>query len=310
MIARVFVFGAGRAGRALARALRASGEVDVVGVHGRRRPAQLLPDEVAPTIGTVDREIERADTVLVTVQDAQLGAALDELAALPLASGAVVLHASGSHTPPELQLLTEQGHPTGTFHPLVPLADPARGPDRLRGCWVGIDGAPAAMTRARILARALGAHVLEIPSGRKTEYHAAAVLAANFPVVLVSLAERVLGDIGLPPDRARDALGHLLLATAENVRAAGASQALTGPVARGDVETVRAHLGALVHVPEARAVYAALSRAALPMAAARGTDPARLAAIAAALDIVEPGARKGATAEVARQAQAGSDARR
>ncbi|MBK5188088.1 MAG: DUF2520 domain-containing protein, partial [Gemmatimonadaceae bacterium] len=80
----------------------------------------------------------------------------------------------------------------------------------------------------------------------------------------------------------------LLGAAAENVSALEPAAALTGPVARGDVETVRAHLDALADVPEILALYRALSREALPLAAAGGADRARLEALARALGSEAP----------------------
>jgi predicted short-subunit dehydrogenase-like oxidoreductase (DUF2520 family) len=102
------------------------------------------------------------------------------------------------------------------------------------------------------------------------------VIASNFPIVLLAMATRVLTSAGVSEEAARGALGTLLTAAAENVRAAGPSAALTGPVARGDVETVRAHLEALADAPEVLELYRALSREALPLAASAGADRGRL----------------------------------
>jgi predicted short-subunit dehydrogenase-like oxidoreductase (DUF2520 family) len=276
MSVQVFVLGAGRAGVGLARALRASGgEIEVVGVHGRHEPGG--PDDV--TVGPLPATLSRATVVLVTVRDAQIDDALHELAAAPLASGAVVLHASGSQDPAALAVVRARGHPAGTFHPLVPFADPARAPEMLRGAWIGIDGDVEACAAARLLARALGAHTLEIPPGEKPRYHAAAVIVSNFPAVLLALGERVLREAGLAPAIATSALRPLFFAAVDNLRARPGAQALTGPIVRGDVETVRRHLDALASDPDALATYRTLSRSALDLAAAAGTDTDKLEAI-------------------------------
>jgi predicted short-subunit dehydrogenase-like oxidoreductase (DUF2520 family) len=188
----------------------------------------------------------------------------------------VVLHASGSAEPPALELLRAQGHPGGTFHPLLPLTDPTRATEQLRRAWVGIDGDEAARVVSRELAAAIGARVLEIPEGVKARYHAAAVFASNFPMVLLATAMKLLTSAGVPEDTARGALGTLLVAAAENASALGPSAALTGPVARGDVETVRAHLGVLADVPEVLELYRVLSRGAVGVAEEGGADAERL----------------------------------
>ncbi|HEX6815227.1 MAG TPA: DUF2520 domain-containing protein [Gemmatimonadaceae bacterium] len=256
MTERVFVLGAGRAGRGLARALRLGG-VDVVGLHGRHTGD--IQDHV--TVGALPAALGDATTVLVTVRDAQLDAALRELAVSPLGDDAVVLHASGSADPPALVELRSRGHAAGTFHPLVPLADPDRAPALLRDAWIGLDGDDAARARGRALAAALGAHSLDIPAGRKPLYHAAAVLVSNFPPVLLALGERAMAEAGLPRDLARQALLPLWTAAAENARAAQFPASLTGPAVRGDLETIRANMEALAGDPTAQEVYRVVTEA-------------------------------------------------
>jgi predicted short-subunit dehydrogenase-like oxidoreductase (DUF2520 family) len=276
MTARVFVVGAGRAGRALAHAMRVAG-VDVVGVHGRRPAPDITSGEWPP-------QLTSATAVLVTVRDGELDGVLRDLLAAPLRAGAVVIHASGSAEPPALDLLRAQGHPGGTFHPLVPLTDPARATEQLRRSWIGIDGDEGARVVSRELATAIGAQVLEIPPGEKARYHAAAVFVSNFPIVLMSAATRLLELVGIQDSSARGALGMLLIAAAENAAKAAPENALTGPLVRGDVETVRTHLAALAATPEVLEMYRLLSRAALPIAEKAGADRARLEELERALD--------------------------
>lgn len=265
---RVFVVGAGRAGRALAHAMRVGG-VDVVGLHGRREGADI-------TWGSWPASLESATVVLVAVRDAELDGVLTELSGASLSADVVVLHASGNAEPAALDLLREHGHACGTFHPLLPLTDPTRATEQLRRAWIGIDGDEGARATSRELAAAIGAQVLEIPAGEKARYHAAAVFVSNFPVVLMSVGMRLLELVGIQDTSARSALGMLLTAAAQNAAAVSPAQALTGPVVRGDVETVRAHLAALGETPEILELYRALSREALPIAVEAGLDAARV----------------------------------
>jgi len=195
-----------------------------------------------------------------------------------------VLHASGNMEPPALDLLRAHGHDAGTFHPLLPLTDPTRATEQLHRAWIGIDGDEEARVVSRELAAAIGSRVLEIPAGAKARYHAAAVFASNFPMVLLSTATRLLTSAGVSEDAARGALGTLLVSAAQNASVMGPSAALTGPVARGDVDTVRAHLDALADVPEILELYRRLSREALLLAAEAGSDAARLEEVRRALD--------------------------
>jgi len=281
----VFVLGAGRAGRSLARALVVAG-VDVVGVHGRQPDMSAVPPVTA---GPLPDALGKASVVLVTVRDAQLGDALRQLAGARLGPGAVVLHASGSMDPVEASALRARGHAVGTMHPLVPLANPDRSAEVLRDAWIGVDGDAAAVAAAGELVRRLGAHMLTIPPGQKPRYHAAAVFAANFPVVVAALAERLLEEAGVSEGEARAATLGLMGAAVSNLESGRAHDVLTGPIARGDVGSVRGHLAALAHDAPALEAYVTLSRAAVTLARERGTSAERLAEISDALDAAELG---------------------
>jgi predicted short-subunit dehydrogenase-like oxidoreductase (DUF2520 family) len=278
MSERVFILGAGKVGTALARAFRAA-KVEVVGLHGRK--ALNEPDAI--TAGPIPPFFAGATVVYVTVRDAQLEEVLASLASTPMSPGAVVLHASGAAEPAALAALRAQGHPCGTFHPLFAFTDPARAAAGIGSAWFGIDGDPRACEASRTLASALGARTLEIPAGEKVRYHAAAVFVSNFPALLMASGEKLLGKIGLMPDDARAALMPLFAAAAENVKAKPSAQALTGPIVRGDVETVRKHVVALASTPELLALYIALARSAVELAREAGTDPGKLAEILNAL---------------------------
>jgi predicted short-subunit dehydrogenase-like oxidoreductase (DUF2520 family) len=108
-------------------------------------------------------------------------------------------------------------------------------------------------------------------------------MAANFPVVLAALAAAQLEAVGIDPEAARGIIAGLVSAAADSLRSLPARQALTGPVVRGDADTVARHLVALEDDPEALAVYVALSWAAVELAAAGGTDADRLAEILTSL---------------------------
>ena len=284
MTLRVFILGAGRVGRGLAGALRASG-VDVIGLHGRHPDAGITTGALPPTVND-------ADVVIVAVRDAQLEEALREIAAHGRASGRgatrtmpTILHVSGSSTPEALTALRARGHAAGTFHPLVPIAEPAHAADRLRGAWIGLDGDAAAVDVGRQLARHLGASTLVIPSGEKPRYHAAAVFASNFPAVLAALAGELMRSTGVSTADARGAVTALLRASVANLHEGEPAHVLTGPIARGDAATVRAHLAALAGDDRAIAIYRTLSAAAVDLLAADpSSDHSRLAEIKAVLE--------------------------
>jgi len=274
---RVFIIGPGHVGRGLFRAFRASG-VEVVGLHGKR------PSGVATSTGALPKELASANVIVVCVRDPQLDETIDEVIAASrdarVARGTVILHTSAIAEPAGLQSLNEAGFPGGTFHPLVPFSDPEVAAELLRKGWVGIDGENAARSTSRRLAGHIGARTLDIPAGQKAAYHAAAVISSNFPVVLASVAGHLLHDIGVPDSSAYQAVESLMSGALANMKQALPDDALTGPIVRGDVETVGKHVRALQGHGAALDVYRALSAAAVEIARRRGADQKKLAALA------------------------------
>ena len=277
MSERVFIIGPGHVGRGLFRAFRASG-VEVVGLHGKR------PSGVATSTGALPKELASANVIVVCVRDPQLDETIDEVIAASrdarVARGTVILHTSAIAEPAGLQSLNEAGFPGGTFHPLVPFSDPEVAAELLRKGWVGIDGENAARSTSRRLAGHIGARTLDIPAGQKAAYHAAAVISSNFPVVLASVAGHLLHDIGVPDSSAYQAVESLMSGALANMKQALPDDALTGPIVRGDVETVGKHVRALQGHGAALDVYRALSAAAVEIARRRGADQKKLAALA------------------------------
>jgi predicted short-subunit dehydrogenase-like oxidoreductase (DUF2520 family) len=262
---RVFFIGAGNVGRGLAHAFRAAG-LQVLGVHAR------TPREGATTSGSYPAVMSEANVVIIAVSDNALNDVCHTLAALAkekgsaLTHGTIVLHTSGTVTPPALDELRAAGSPCGTFHPLAPFSTAERGAAALHDGWVGIDGDPTACAAARRLAAAIGARTVNIPVRGKARYHAAAVMASNFPVVLAGIAARLLAESGMEERAAEQVVQRLMAGAVSNLEHGSARSVLTGPAARGDAEAISSHRAALHNDPDALSVYDALTRAAASLA--------------------------------------------
>jgi len=277
---RLWIIGPGRLGLALGLRLRRAGAVASLVYSGRRPSAPDHPlfgasDSIARYQSSVDPVPDALTGILIAVPDDAIPAAVEELASVALPEGVPVLHASGSQSLDVLAPLAARGHPVGGMHALAAIADPVEGADRLRGATFGVEGEGAARALAERLVAACGGRVLAIRPGGKALYHAAAVVASNYAVALLSVAERLMAEAGVPAEESQPALAALAAGAVENVAARGPAAALTGPVARGDADTVRRHLARLSGAD--RDLYCLLGREALKLAMARGLDPAAAA---------------------------------
>jgi len=193
------------------------------------------------------------DLVLLAVPD---GAVADAASRVER-SAAVVAHCSGSST---LEVLAPHRF-VGSVHPLVSLRSPESGSERLRGAWFAVAGDPdRGQQVVTDVVESLEGRSVEVPDEHRARYHATAAVASNHLVALLGQVERLAADIDVPV-----AAYHALIAgTVANVESVGAAAALTGPVARGDWDTVRRHVAALP--ADERDTYLALARSAARLA--------------------------------------------
>jgi predicted short-subunit dehydrogenase-like oxidoreductase (DUF2520 family) len=272
------ILGAGRMGQGLALALH---------VGGYR--ALLVPRTAHPLVpplraheGGLAAALQEAALVVLAVPDGAITPMAATLAGnRSIQARHVVLHLSGLLHRAALTPLASTGAGLGSFHPLQTVSDPATAPERLAGAYAGIEGDERALSAAGRLAEVLGMIPVPVPPSAKPVYHAGAAFAANFTVALAGVATRLATAAGLPPQVAQRLYLPLIRGAAANLET-GAPAALTGPIRRGDAETVLAHLKALG--PADRELYLLLAREALRLARQAGLSEAEEARIARVLD--------------------------
>jgi predicted short-subunit dehydrogenase-like oxidoreductase (DUF2520 family) len=216
--------------------------------------------------------------VILAVPDAALAEVAWSLAgAGPAPPGCVALHLAGALSVDPLTPLHGAGYAVGSLHPLQTVADPWHGENRFEGVAFAVAGEPIAVRAARRLVDGIGGKPLVIPSALRPLYHAAAVMASNYLVTLVAAASHALGEAGVPEEDRLPALLPLVQGTVDNLRRLGIAAALTGPIARGDADTVRLHLARLSG--DGRTLYCALGQETVRLARAAGLDGDRAAEI-------------------------------
>jgi predicted short-subunit dehydrogenase-like oxidoreductase (DUF2520 family) len=213
-----------------------------------------------------------ADVVFITTPDAAIESVAEGLASHKgLKRGAVVLHCSGVLASTILAPVCRYGVHAGSLHPLQSFAAPAFPHNPFQGIVMAGEGDDAALIRCREMANELGAQFLPIETENKTLYHAAAVVASNYLVTLLAAATRMLEGSGITPEATLKVLLPLVRGTVNNVEKQGIPEALTGPIARGDWETVESHCRKIRQsLPDLLPFYRLLGAYTLPLAVARG----------------------------------------
>lgn len=188
--------------------------------------------------------MDRADVVLLAVRDDALVTLVAELEPL-VRRGQVVLHLSGSRGAGILEPLRRRGARIGSWHPLMTIPATGVPPAAFRGAMFAVEGEAAAVRAGSRLARALDGRPVRVPTEAKPRYHAAAVFASNYVVTLLGIAEELMEAAGISRRRARAALARLAQAAVANTARVGPARALTGPIVRGDAETVVSNMTAM-----------------------------------------------------------------
>ena len=288
---RVGVIGAGRVGAVLAAALRDAGH-EIVAAAGesdasRNRIAALLPG----VPGAKPTAVARAcDLLLLTVPDDMLSNVVTTLSdSGAIHEGQYVVHTSGRHGLAVLEPARGVGARPVAAHPAMTFTGTSVDLPRLSGAVFGVTAGAGEHALAERLVADLGGRPMWVPEEKRTLYHASLAHGANHLVTLVTEAMEMLAASG--GDNPADTLRPLLTAALDNALAHGDS-ALTGPIVRGDVETVRTHLAEVLQsAPHTLPSYVALGRATLGRVVTDGRVlPIRAAKIRRVFDEAEAAA--------------------
>lgn len=249
----IAIAGAGRLGQAMGRALSEAG-IPVSFIANRTGFAQIG---------------RHASRVLIAVSDKAIQTVAEQIAASP-GSVRIALHTSGAFGPEPLRALAQSSVSCGSMHPLQSIRDP-QDSAALRGIAFAVTGDSDARAWAEEIAAALDGWVFPVDAHCRTMYHAAAVMASNHVVAILDAAGDMMRMAGLPPGSVWTALAPLVRTSIENALRYGPLESLTGPVVRGDSDTVATHVHALKG--DLLNLYRAAALRALRMAEQRGLDP-------------------------------------
>ena len=271
------IAGAGRMAQALGRLLFQRGLPIAVVASRSRSSAQRAARFVGPSVRAVDYSQlpAQAERLILAVADDALAEVAGTLEEAGMDRG-LIIHTSGVWGPEVLSCLAEQGVSCASMHPLQTVAHPKQGVEKLPGSTFAIAGRGKAALWAKELVKLLDGQVLTIKPLAKPLYHAAAVVASNYIVAVIDAALLMMSKAGVAERQARKALEPLVLAAAQNALSRGPVEALTGPVERGDGQTLAAHLSALEALPESvQGLYRAVGQHTVQLARRRGLSKAQ-----------------------------------
>ena len=263
------IVGAGKVGTSLGKALVEAGYT----LESLSCLTQSEAEESRQIIGSGEPSLnniqaaQNGEILFITVPDDRIKDVVLELDSSKLSwQGKTVFHCSGLLPSGVLNPLKSKGASTASFHPIQAFAHKNAMSSIFLGTYFSLEGEEQAVFTAKTMVLDLGGRSIEITPEDKPKFHAAFSIGSNFLVVLVDSAVTLLKSSGLSEEKAIQILRPLLCVTLNNITESSLGSALTGPIARGDIQTVRAHLDALKLFPGVEEVYRLLAVKALEMA--------------------------------------------
>jgi predicted short-subunit dehydrogenase-like oxidoreductase (DUF2520 family) len=263
--ATITLIGAGNLAQAVGPALKAAGyKIDFVAARetaSSRRRAAMLARLLEARTQSLNEAVPTSDIIWICHTDDALSETAKLLARKTGWSGKIVLHSSGALSSDVLLPLKRKGASTASLHPMMTFV-PGVTP-RMEEVPFAVEGESRAVVVARKIVRDLGAESFPIKKAAKPLYHALGSFSSPLIVAALVTAERVGRGAGLSASQTRRVMTPILKQTFKNYEEKGAAAAFSGPIKRGDLNTVLRHLRELKRVPGASEVYRALVKSAL-----------------------------------------------
>jgi len=245
---RIVFIGAGKVAWHLSYALNKKGYV-ISGISSRNRlSAKRLASEFRANWTTKPEKIVKdADILFITTPDAEIKSVVKKLCSKgAIKKKQLVIHTSGLLEAKVLDCVKKLGALSLSIHPCFSFADRSYKVDEVKGVFFALEGTKETVKMGKTIVHKLGGKPFVIEKGKKPLYHLALVFASNFFVGIEDMAIELLLECGIGKKDAIELIKPLIDVTEKNIWKNGALKALTGPVKRGDMETLKKHLILLV----------------------------------------------------------------
>ena len=222
--------------------------------------------------------VQEADCILITTPDDAISSACQKISLSPAIKGKFVFHMSGAGGLDLLEQAKKAGAAVASIHPLQSFSSIDQAIKNIPGSYFGITSDKKSRIPAKNIIRDLGGIPLFISSDQKPLYHAAACFASNYLVSLMNTVESIYRAIGLNEKDAKKAYLPLVYGSLRNIENSGSISSLTGPIARGDIGTIKKHITAInKNLPQYSSLYSSLGLITVKVAQQKGTLNARQA---------------------------------
>ncbi len=269
----VGIIGVGKVGETLARLCYQHGySIGVIYNRASDKAHNLAQQTASIAVNELLEVVQFSNLIIVSVSDDAIESTAQILSTANLQDKAII-HVSGAASIDVLQSVSDAGAMVGSLHPAFPFSS-------VESSLKGLVGATFAIEYSHDLLRqwltdmitTFEGQIIEIPLGKKAQYHLALTIASNYMVTLYAVAEGLLGEFSDDVNANRHALETLMSATMNNIIEHGVPDALTGALVRADVGTIQKHLDELLNKPLIYDTYAKLAKLSYPMLIARGID--------------------------------------
>lgn len=263
------IIGAGAVGGVLAKRLHSRGYW-VNAVLSRNQESALdVARLVESSIASINLRDLPAETrlLIIAVPDDAISVLAEQLAYLSHPwKETLVVHTSGALSTSVLAPLAAREAQTLGFHPLQTLTR-SSGPESLDDSYAALEGKPSAIAAGIEIAVNLGMRYVVLSAENKMRYHLAASMASNFMVTLTAVVQQILTSLEIDRATAQRLIQPLMQTTLDNLAEHAPEDILTGPIVRGDLDTLTGHgLALRRYLPHLVPVYAALATETVPIA--------------------------------------------
>lgn len=272
------IIGVGKVGETLARLLYRQG-YSIGAIHNRTySKAQNLAKQIeSVAVNDMLDVVKQCDLIILSVSDDVILSIAQDLAHTHWQAKGII-HVSGAASMDVLQSLRDVNAMVGSLHPAFPFSSVESSMRGLVGATFAIESSHEVLRQWLLDAiQVFDGQAIEIPAGKKAQYHAALTIASNYMVTLYAVADGLLSEFSNDAMANHHALDTLMSATMRNLVEQGIPDALTGPLVRADMGTLQKHLNTISNNPLLYETYTNLAKLSYPMLSARGIDITEIA---------------------------------